>query len=202
MTTEGQQARDASNGKPPGLKLAQDVITPEEETQLIELIETAGLAYKSYDAGNPRSSVSYGWTYDFVNDTFVRCEPLPEGFRNICRSAAEFAGIAPEDLVECLLNRYEPGAVIQPHKDKPVWEHVVGVSLGSSATMDFRKKIDGEYKHRPVELLRRSMYLLTGEARHVFEHSLPPMTQTRWSITFRSYSEEGRQLRDRSSAAG
>jgi len=43
--------------------------------------------------------------------------------------------------------------------------------------------------------------MLSGEARHVFEHSLLPLEQTRWSITFRSYSEEGRRLRDLSAAA-
>jgi alkylated DNA repair dioxygenase AlkB len=37
----------------------------------------------------------------------------------------------------------------------------------------------------------RSIYHLTGEARHEWEHSIAGMAMTRWSITFRSLSEKG-----------
>lgn len=178
-----------SSQMPPGLKLAHDVVTSEQEAALIALIEESGLSYSAYDPDNPRSSASYGWKYDFANDRFVPCTPLPEGFRAIAEKAAAFAGLAPEDFAECLLNRYEPGAVIQPHLDKPVWEHVVGVSLGTAATMVFRHQDSGE--ERPVVLEPRSMYVLAGDARHVWQHGLPPMPGTRWSITFRSFSAEG-----------
>jgi alkylated DNA repair dioxygenase AlkB len=174
---------------PPGLKLAQDVLTPAEEADLIALIEASGLAYSAYDPGNTRSSTSYGWKYDFANDSFVPCKPMPEGFRAIADKAAAFAGLVYKDFAECLLNRYEPGAVIQPHLDKPVWEHVVGVSLGVPTTMVFREPASGE--ERPVELPPRSIYVLAGDARHVWQHSLPPMQGTRHSITFRSFSAEG-----------
>ena len=185
---------------PPGLKLAHEIVTPEEETQLIGLIEASGLTHKRYDQDNPRSSTSYGWTYDFQNDTFVPCEPLPEGFRSICKIAGAFGGVDPDDLSECLLNRYGPGAIIQPHLDKPVWEHVIGISLGAPATMQFRKQAQDGYEQVSIELPPRSIYLLSRDARHVFQHSLLPLEQTRWSITFRSYSEEGRRLRDRTTA--
>jgi alkylated DNA repair protein (DNA oxidative demethylase) len=180
---------------PPGLKLSQEVMDPAEEAALIHLIENAGLEYYAYDPDNPRSSKSYGWKYDFLKDTFVPCEPLPGGFAAIAQQAAAFAGLSPRDFAECLLNRYEPGAIIQPHCDKPVWEHVVGVSLGTPATMVFRHGESGE--ERAVTLAPRSMYLLAGDARYVWQHSLPPMQGTRWSITFRSFSAEGlRRLED------
>jgi alkylated DNA repair dioxygenase AlkB len=174
---------------PPGLKLADEVMTAAEETALIALIEGAGLSYYAYDPDNPRSSKSYGWKYDFLKDTFVPCEPLPGGFATIADKAAAFAGLEPGDFAECLLNRYEPGAIIQPHMDKPVWEHVVGISLGAPTTMIFRHGKSGE--ERPVRLAPRSMYVLADDARYVWQHSLPPMAETRWSITFRSFSAEG-----------
>lgn len=174
---------------PPGLKLAQDVMTPADEAALIALIEGSGLAYSAYDPGNTRSSTSYGWKYDYANDSFVPCKPIPEGFRAIADTAAALAGLAYDDFAECLLNRYEPGAVIQPHLDKPVWEHVVGISLGVPTTMVFREPTSGE--ERPVELPPRSLYVLAGDARYVWQHSLPPMQGTRYSITFRTFSAEG-----------
>ncbi len=173
---------------PPGLKLAREVISPAEEAELIALIEASGLAYSIYDPANARASSSYGWKYDFQNDSFVPCRAMPSGFAAVAAKAAGFAGLAGEDFAECLLNRYEVGAVIQPHCDKPVWEHVVGVSLGTSATMVFSHP-DGE--ERPVELLPRSMYVLAGDARNVWRHSLPPMRARRYSITFRTFSVEG-----------
>ncbi|MCW1428459.1 alpha-ketoglutarate-dependent dioxygenase AlkB [Novosphingobium sp. JCM 18896] len=179
----------SSTGLPPGLKLAYEVISPAEEATLVALIEAADLTCSAYDPGNPRASASFGWKYDFANDGFVRCVAMPEGFRALAETAATFAGLVSDDLAECLLNRYAPGAVIQPHCDKPVWEHVVGVSLGAPATMLFSHPDSGE--ELAVVLPPRSIYLLAGEARHVWRHALPPMRDTRHSITFRSLSAEG-----------
>src|SRR3546814_4248342 len=39
-------------------------------------------------------------------------------------------------------------------------------------------------------LATRSIYHLTGEARHQWEHSIAEMDLTRWSITFRSLRSE------------
>lgn len=196
------QFSTTSPAAPPGLKLAYEAITPAEERNLIALIEAAGLSYPAYDPANRRSSASFGWKYDFGADRFAPCPPLPEGFRRIAETAAAFAGVRAEELVECLLNRYEPGAVIQPHLDKPVWEHVVGVSLGAATTMNFRKPLaGGGYDHADAVLPPRSMYLLAGPARHLFEHGLPPAEATRWSITFRSLSAEGQARRRRDEAA-
>jgi alkylated DNA repair dioxygenase AlkB len=174
---------------PPGLKLFDEVITQAEEVALIGLIVASGLSYYANDPDNPRSSKSYGWKYDYLKDSFVACDPLPEGLRAIAKKAAVFSGLEVEDFAECLLNRYEPGAIIQPHLDKLVWEHVIGVSLGAHATMIFRNEECGE--ERPVELSPRSMYVLADDARYVWQHSLPPMQGTRYSITFRTFSAEG-----------
>ena len=62
--------------------------------------------------------------------------------------------------------------IVPPRRDRPVFEHVIGVSLGATATMRFRRR-------RPVP---RSIYHLTGEARHQWEHNMAEMEMTRWSI--------------------
>lgn len=186
-------SNEAGVGAVPGLRLVHDVITRDEEAALIALIEASGPRRSPYDPDNPRSSTSYGWKYDFGSDSFVACGPMPEGFRAVCEKAATLAGVRPDELAECLLNRYEPGAIIQPHFDKPVWEHVIGISLGSAVTMEFCKDCAAGRERVTVELPPRSMYLLAGEARHVWQHSLPPLEETRWSITFRDFSDEGRR---------
>jgi len=38
----------------------------------------------------------------------------------------------------------------------------------------------------------RSIYVLSGEARTVWEHSIPPLDKLRYSLTFRTLSEDFR----------
>ena len=59
--------------------------------------------------------------------------------------------------------------------------------------MRFRRRRRGGYHRVSALLAQRSIYHLTGEARHEWEHSIAPMEVTRWSVTFRSLSEKGRQ---------
>jgi alkylated DNA repair dioxygenase AlkB len=92
--------------------------------------------------------------------------------------------------VQSLLVRYDPGAGIGWHRDRPVFEHVIGISLGATATMRFRRRRAGGFDRASVPLAPRSLYHLTGDARWRWEHSIAPMEVTRWSITFRSFSDK------------
>jgi alkylated DNA repair dioxygenase AlkB len=74
-----------------------------------------------------------------------------------------------------------------------VFEHIVGISLGAPATMRFRRRKAGGFERASALLEPRSMYHLTDDARHEWEHSLAPLPATRWSITFRSLSKKGRR---------
>jgi alkylated DNA repair dioxygenase AlkB len=67
------------------------------------------------------------------------------------------------------------------------------ISLGAPATMRFRRRKPGGFDRASAELSPRSIYHLSGEARHQWEHSIAEMAVTRWSITFRSLSEKGRR---------
>ena len=73
---------------------------------------------------------------------FDRADPIPDWLLPIRTRAAAFAGLADDDLVQALLIRYDPGAGIGWHRDRPVFEHVVGLSLGAPATMRFRRRRD------------------------------------------------------------
>ncbi len=54
--------------------------------------------------------------------------------------------------------------------------------------MRFRRRGLGGFDRASTFLPPRSVYHLTGEARHEWEHSIAEMEMTRWSITFRSLS--------------
>jgi alkylated DNA repair dioxygenase AlkB len=192
MTEPGMTAEHRTDTAPPGLMLGQEFVSSRNERELIELIKGYRPEIHSYDPQNPRHSVTFGWNYDFDTQALVREAAMPAVLEPLCQVAADFAGVDRQRIVNCLLQRYDPGAIIQPHVDKSVWDYVIGISLGSATTMEFRR--NGKGKPLEVELVPRSIYVLTGEARHVFTHAIPAVERTRYSITFRSFSDEGRQL--------
>jgi len=104
--------------------------------------------------------------------------------------AAAFADLESVDFAQALLIRYDPGAGIGWHRDRPVFDHVVGISLGVSAPLRFRRRKRDGFDRVTVPLAPRSAYHLHGEARHQWEHSIAQMEETRWSITFRTISEK------------
>jgi alkylated DNA repair dioxygenase AlkB len=58
----------------------------------------------------------------------------------------------------------------------------------------FRRRRAGGFDRTQVEVEPRSAYLLSGEARHEWEHSIAPGETLRFSITFRTLSEKGRRI--------
>jgi alkylated DNA repair dioxygenase AlkB len=176
------------------MRLVEDAITGDEEQALIALVEGAGLANHPQDQGNPRSFCYFGYRIDFEDGTMLRCPPMPEALHAMRVRAAALADIAPEAMVECVFNRYEPGAQIQQHIDKPVWGDVVGVSLGARALLTMRGPGPEDPDGYDIWLEPRSMYLFAGDARHLYAHGVPPVEHLRYSITFRSLSAEGRRL--------
>jgi DNA oxidative demethylase len=188
----------------PGLSQVGAIVAPEEEQALIASINASPLSpFRFHQWLGKRLTATYGWSYDFDDGSFTPAKAIPDWLLPLRAKAAQFAGLPPDELAQTLLIRYDPGAGIGWHRDRPVFEHVLGISLGAPATMRFRHRRRGGFDRAAVFLAPRSIYHLTGEARHQWEHSIAPMDATRWSITFRSLSQEGRQQGMRTqSAAG
>lgn len=82
------------------------------------------------------------------------------------------------------INYYSPGDGIAPHIDRPDCGDVIHVlSLGSDAIMAFDQS-GGDVHH--VALPARSMLTLTGDARWLWRHSIPPVSSARVSIVLRN----------------
>jgi alkylated DNA repair dioxygenase AlkB len=176
-----------------GLSQADAFVTPGEEQMLIASIDAAELSpFRFHGWLGKRLTASYGWRYDFDDASFAPAEAIPDWLLPLRARAARFACLQPDELVQALLIRYDPGAGIGWHRDRPVFEHVLGISLGAPATMRFRRRRRGGFDRASAVVEPRSIYRLTGEARHEWEHSIAAMEERRWSITFRSLSEKGR----------
>lgn len=178
----------------PGLAYAQEIVTPYEEQALIARIDETDLApFRFHGWLGKRLTASFGWRYDFDDASFRPTEPIPEWLLPLRERAASVAGLPANHLVQALLIRYDPGATIGWHRDRPVFEQVVGISLGAPATLRFRRRREGGFDRAAVPLAPRSIYHLSGEARHLWEHSIAERDVTRWSITFRSLSDKGKR---------
>src|SRR5262249_16942098 len=86
----------------------------------------------------------------------------------------------PGEVVQPLLIRYDPGAGIGWHRERPVFEQVVGISRGASATMRFRRRRSEGFDRASAFLAPRSIYHLSGEARDEWEDSIAGVEVTRW----------------------
>lgn len=178
----------------PGLHQAENLVTPDEEHDLIARIDASNLEPFRFQGWlGKRLTRSFGWRYDFDSARFAETEPLPDWLLPLRIRAAHFAGLQPGDFVHALLIRYDPGAGIGWHRDRPQFEHVAGISLGNPCVLRLRRRVERGFERATAKLAPRSIYHLAGEVRHVWEHSIAPMNMPRWSITFRSLSDIGRR---------
>lgn len=177
----------------PGLTYVEEFLDRAEEVTLIGHIEALGLApFRFHGWEGKRLTRSFGWRYDFDDASFVATEPVPEWLLPLRERVASLAEIPADDFAHALVIRYDPGAGIGWHRDRPVFDKVVGVSLGSPTTFRLRQRTATGFRRASIPLEPRSAYLLTGEVRRAWEHSIAPGDALRFSITFRSLSDLGR----------
>jgi alkylated DNA repair dioxygenase AlkB len=178
---------DLPPAAPPGFRYQADLISPEEERELVARLHTLAFEpfqFRGYEGR--RRVFSFGLKYDFNGPGLVSVDPLPEWLLPLRDRAAAFAGLAGADFAHVLINEYREGAPIGWHRDRPVFEKVVGVSLLAATVMRFRRRMGTRFERINVPLDPRSAYLLDGAARTEWEHSLPEAKAHRYSITFRN----------------
>ncbi|WP_246167109.1 alpha-ketoglutarate-dependent dioxygenase AlkB [Sphingomonas piscis] len=177
-----------------GLQYQADLLTQDEHDALIaqmSAIDLPPFMFQGWEG--KRRTQSFGWRYDFNDASFMRADPFPDWLVAVRDKAAAFAGLSSDAFIHALLARYDPGAGIGWHRDRPVFEQVVGISLGSPATLRFRQRTSTGFKRASLHVAPRSSYLLSGPARHEWEHSIVPGELQRFSITFRTMSALGRR---------
>lgn len=178
---------DLPPAAPEGFRYRGDMVSAAEEADLVARLADLPFEpfqFRGYEGR--RRVVSFGLRYDFNGSGLVDAEPMPAWLRPVRDRAAAFAGLAPDDFAHVLINEYREGAPIGWHKDRPVFDKVVGVSLLSPTVMRFRRRVGERFERLNVALAPRSAYLLDGPARLHWEHSLPAAKGHRYSITFRN----------------
>jgi alkylated DNA repair dioxygenase AlkB len=176
---------------PDGFRYRADFLSEDEERDLVGHVQS--LPFKGFEfhgfVGN-RRVVSFGWRYDFGGRKLQKADDMPPFLLPLRRRAAEFAGLEPDAFQHALVTEYSPGAGIGWHRDKAVFDEVVGLSLVSPCRFRFRRKRGERWERAALTAEPRSAYLLAGPSRTEWEHSIPPMDRLRYSVTFRNFARE------------
>jgi alkylated DNA repair dioxygenase AlkB len=174
-------------GLPEGFDYRPDVLSPAEEQKTLQHIRQLAFSeFKFHGYTAKRRVVSFGWRYDFDDRVLTKTADIPPFLLDVRETAARFGGLEPADLQHVLVTEYGAGAEIGWHRDKAVFGDVIGISLLSACTFRLRRKTGSTWERASVRAEPGSAYLLRGPSRTEWEHSIPPVDELRYSITFRN----------------
>jgi alkylated DNA repair dioxygenase AlkB len=168
-----QQSLSTTREIPEGLVFKPDFLTVQEEHDLLAVLQTLPFyEFKLHGVAAKRRVLHFGLRYALESRVLSKASEIPSQFEPIRRRAADLAGVARDDFSQILVNEYRPGAGIGWHHDSPAFGIVAGISLGATCTMRFQHGSGEERRTSEVELPSRSIYLLAGEARNLWQHRI------------------------------
>jgi DNA oxidative demethylase len=172
---------------PEGLIYAPGFLAEAEERDLLTVLATFDLhPYVLHDTPSRRLVRSFGLALVTGAYDAGPAAPIPAELSWIRDRCAALMGREPEELADLLVTRYPPGAGIGWHRDAPQFRDVSGVSLLTACRMRFRRGRTRAWETAELTLEPRSAYVLSGPARNQWQHQIPPVTEERWSMTFRT----------------
>jgi DNA oxidative demethylase len=186
-----QQSLFAVREIPEGLIFKSDFLSVQEERDLLALLQILPFyEFKLHGVAAKRRVLHFGLRCALESRVLSTAPEIPPQFEPIRRRAAAFAGVAPDEFSQILVNEYRPGAGIGWHHDSPAFGIVAGISLGVTCSMRFQAGAGEGRRTSELQLPSRSIYLLTGEARNLPQHRIAPIRELRYSITFRTLRKQ------------
>lgn len=174
---------------PAGLQYQPDFISEQDEHSIVRHIQSLPLQPFQFGAFEGKRRVaSFGWRYDYSQQKLQKAEALPDWIAPLIMRVEAFGGLPNGAIRQVLVTEYEAGAGIGWHRDKPMFEDVVAFSFLAPCTLRLRRRRDEGWDRRSIELRPRSAYLLRGPSRRDWQHSIPPVGQLRFSVTFRNFT--------------
>ena len=176
---------------PDGLIYSAEFISRTEEAQLVAAIGDLQFGeIKMHGVVAKRRAAHFGRSYEYESARIGAAPPAPEFLSPLREQIADFTECAPADFAEVLITEYPAGAGIGWHRDAPVFDFIVGISLLGECTMKFRpwppRRAPQAQKSVSLFLEPRSVYVLRGPVRTHWQHHIPPTKRPRYSITFRT----------------
>lgn len=172
---------------PSGLIFLPEFLTQDEELYLLDFVNSMDFrSLQMHGVMAKRRIKQFGWHYAFESFKLTPADPIPTAFASIQARSATLAGIGSSEWAEALVTEYPASSGIGWHRDAPAFGIVAGISLLGACRMRFQTGTGVTRMTSAIDLPRRSIYLLTGEARTKWQHMIPPTRELRYSITFRT----------------
>jgi alkylated DNA repair dioxygenase AlkB len=175
---------------PEGFQYWPEFLSIREERDLVRQFES--LPFENFQfhgfTGN-RRTVSFGWHYDFTRESLKKADDMPSFLLPLRERCATFAELPASAFQHVLIIEYASGAGIGWHRDKAIFDEVFGISFLAPCDFRFRRKAGEKWERAKIVAEPRSAYLLSGPSRTEWEHSIPPVDQLRYSVTFRNFRE-------------
>jgi alkylated DNA repair dioxygenase AlkB len=174
---------------PEGLRYLPEFISQAAEQTLID--QVAALPLQPFQFGQyegKRRVASFGFRYDYTLRRLQAAEPIPVWLDDLIEKVQNFGGPGTQ-IRQVLCTEYAQGVGIGWHRDKPHFERIFGLSLGSACKFRFRRDIGGKWRRFTLDAAPRSIYMMSGPSRQSWEHSIPAVEAPRYSITFRTMAD-------------
>jgi alkylated DNA repair dioxygenase AlkB len=171
---------------PEGLRYAEEFISPATEQDLIGRV--AALPLQPFQFGQyegKRRVASFGFRYDYTLRRLQEADPIPPWLTPLIDRVEGFGGPGTK-IAQILCTEYDIGVGIGWHRDKPHFDRIFGLSLGSPCKFRFRRAPGDKWERFTLNAAPRSLYMMAGAAREEWEHSIPAVEAPRHSITFRT----------------
>jgi alkylated DNA repair dioxygenase AlkB len=172
---------------PEGLRYQSDFVDAVTEAELIAHL--AALPLQPFQFGayeGKRRVASFGFRYDYGLRRLQEADPIPGWLTQVIRSVEEFGGLPAGSVRQILCTEYDAGVGIGWHRDKPHFDEIFGLSLKSACKFRFRRSDGAKWERFTLNAEPRSLYMMSGGSREIWEHSIPAVEQRRYSITFRT----------------
>jgi alkylated DNA repair dioxygenase AlkB len=180
---------ESSSPSPEGLHYVTEFVSPAAEQELITRI--AALPLQPFQFGQyegRRRVASFGFQYDYARRRLQDAEPIPAWLAPIIKLVEAF-GDPSTQIRQVLCTEYDTGVGIGWHRDKPHFDRVFGLSLGAACKFRFRRAAGVKWQRFTLNAAPRSLYMMSGPSRELWEHSIPSVASPRYSITFRTMVE-------------
>ena len=171
---------------PEGLRYAAEFIPPATERDLTRRI--AALPLQPFQFGQyegKRRVASFGFRYDYTQRRLQPADPIPPWLAPLIECVEGFGGPGTK-VAQVLCTEYDTGVGIGWHRDKPHFDRIFGLSLGSPCKFRLRRASGDRWERFAFDAAPRSIYMIAGAARRDWEHSIPAVAGPRHSITFRT----------------
>jgi len=182
-----QQNLFPMEGAPDGLVFEPEIMTTAEEADFLNVIREMPFgSFRMHGVDAKRRVIRFGAHYLAGSAEMKPASEFPVSLEPLRVRAAAVAGVPSQALSESLVTEYPPGAGIGWHRDSPPFGIVAGISFGAVCRMRFQRGQGEQRQTWSIQLPPRSLYVLSRDAREEWQHSIPAVKETRYSLTFRT----------------